>query len=333
MTANGTIKSGDNLNSNDTPPVGIFAGYSQTPTFETEPNVFGNVIIQSNATIIAAAASNVAAGAPDNGIADYGIEGVNWGIGTGNLTTGTGNVTITTGTLSSITVGGAGIGIAAFAMDGGDASITNDGIVNASTGIALYADVTGNAIATIINAGQVDGSVTGTGTIDFTNSGTIVADAGSSVSIAMSSFTNNGMLTVNGGAMTVDEAVTGSGSVTLGDGGILEFQSGVSAAQMITFTGNGVLKIENPTSFDGEISGITGSGDVLDLGGFHSQTGDQFETFQQLQRHQYNAHWLLTKREALLSPFHLLETIQSPAASPGRPRATAMAAPTSSIRR
>ena len=204
VTANGTIDSGGNLNSSsNTPPAGIFAGYFPGETFAPNNNVSGNVIIQSNATIYAAAASNVPTGAPDFGIADFGIQGVNWG---------TGNVTITTSALSSITVDGAGIGIAADAFDGGDISITNDGTVNASTGIAaLNANVTGNGIATINNAGMVAGSVTGTGTVDFTNSGTIVANTGSSVSIAVSSFTNDGTLTVNGGVVTVEDAVIGSG--------------------------------------------------------------------------------------------------------------------------
>jgi hypothetical protein len=99
--------------------------------------------------------------------------------------------------------------------------------------------------------------------------GVISVAAGSSVTIAASEFVNNGALEVNGGAMSVTSPVTGTGSASVGDDGVLTFQTTVAASETVSFTSaNATLGIGDPEGFQAHISGIVGSDDVLDLAGF-----------------------------------------------------------------
>ena len=202
VTAAGTINSGSNagtINSGgnviDLPPNGIVAGYDPGYVLATNNSVDGNVYIESSAIINAAAALTT------QGVADYGIFGLSWG---------TGNVTISTATSSSVTVNGAGIGIAAQPFDGGSASITNDGTVNALDGIALYILTVGEGIGTVTNSGSVSGDGTSaepvvqigtaTGAATLTNSGTIAPASGLAIS-------------ESGGALTIYNTGTITGEV------------------------------------------------------------------------------------------------------------------------
>ena len=48
---------------------------------------------------------------------------------------------------------------------------------------------------------------------------------------------NSGQLkATTGGTLVVDDAVTGTGSETIGDSGVLVFKSSVSSGQTVTFT-------------------------------------------------------------------------------------------------
>jgi large repetitive protein len=69
----------------------------------------------------------------------------------------------------------------------------------------------------------------------------------------------------------VDDAVTGTGSETIGSSGILQFKSSVSSGQTVTFAGAGMLSLLQPSSFSGAIAGFSGS-DILDLAGFVAAT-------------------------------------------------------------
>ena len=73
-----------------------------------------------------------------------------------SITTNGSSITTSAGTFAAV-------GIAAYAFDGGDASITNDGTVTAANGIALHSAShrrKGSGTVTITN----DGSVSGDGT-------------------------------------------------------------------------------------------------------------------------------------------------------------------------
>ena len=100
----------------------------------------------------------------------------------------------------------AGNGLIAGAVGGGDASITNDGTINAAAGIGLVANATaggnGNGTATIVNHGSVFGGQgtelavvnlqTDSGAASLTNTGTIAAASASDFAI----FEAGGDLTV-----------------------------------------------------------------------------------------------------------------------------------------
>jgi VCBS repeat-containing protein len=81
--------------------------------------------------------------------------------------------------------------------------------------------------------------------------------------------TNSGLLEAStGGMLVVDDAVAGTGSETIGNGGILEFASSVASTQTLTFTGStGTLKLDDATHFAGQIKGLADS-DGIDLAGF-----------------------------------------------------------------
>ena len=107
--------------------------------------------------------------------------------------------------------------------------------------------------------------------MSFTNAGTINVSSGDTVNVTATSFNNSGALIVNGGTLDVTEAVTGSGSATISGDGKLEVQG--ADAQTVTFSGTGgALELASPTSFTGEIAGVTGTGDILDLKGYDAST-------------------------------------------------------------
>jgi hypothetical protein len=136
----------------------------------------------------------------------------------------------------------------------------------------------------VINAdgGADNPLVIDTGHHQVVNNGLMEATGGSELDIN-SDLLNTGTLAADGGIVNVAAAVNGIGSDTVGNGGILDFQSYVSAGQTVTFTGAGTLKIDAPASFGAEISmAHSDPSEMLDLGGFGSKASDTFETFANL---------------------------------------------------
>jgi hypothetical protein len=102
--------------------------------------------------------------------------------------------------------------------------------------------------------------------IDSTGTASITATTGTL------SITNTGTVNVQSGSLDIGGPVTGTGQFTIGNGDQLEFGGSVSSGQTITFEGStGTLKLDDPTHFAGEISGLTGS-DGINLAGFDSTT-------------------------------------------------------------
>ena len=76
---------------------------------------------------------------------------------------------------------------------------------------------------------------------------------------------NNGTISAAGGLLDLNGPITGSGQLNIGAGATLEL--GGATAETVSFGGNvGTLKIDNPASFTGAITGLA-AGDVIDLGG------------------------------------------------------------------
>ena len=103
-----------------------------------------------------------------------------------------------------------------------------------------------------------------------TNSGTLEA-TGSGGLIVNSDISNSGLIWANGGNITINGAVTGSGSAIISGGATLEFAAASSVN--VTFAGDnfGTLVLDNPTAYTGQIFGFTGTSpqnsDLIDLKG------------------------------------------------------------------
>ena len=197
-------------------------------------------------------------------------------------------------------VGGATLTLSAVTLELQNSSATtgsnnfND-VINLNNGALLQLDAgatfndattTGGANALLIQSTSgTAGSVTNLGTwektgngssiisVEFSNTGTINVQHGT-LNLA-GGLTSSGFVHIESGATLTINGV--SNAFTITDGAQLEL-GGASAEQVTFATGNGTLDLNSPSSFSGKIAGITGSGDILDLGGFNSHAGDTFLT-------------------------------------------------------
>jgi hypothetical protein len=209
VAANGTINSSFDLNPGGGQPGGIVAGYNNGGANIVSSAIAGSVIIDSFATI------NAAAGDGD--------EIYNFGVG---------NVSLTLESTSAINAPLQAV--SAFAQGGGNVTIVNKGTITSASGIGISVG-TGNGLTTI-SSGTI--SVTNSGTMTasgssynavvqinndstqgatFTNTGSIVANlysAGSSQSLAVSDY--NSSVVGDNGAITINNSGTISGNVNLG---------------------------------------------------------------------------------------------------------------------
>ena len=269
VLAYGTIKSGTDLTGSGDIAAGILAGYNPANADTADSNVHGTVHIDDYASITAGG---------------DGIRGVNYGDGT---------ITIIAEAGAVITA--QEYGIAAIGGDGGAISITTSATL---TGVDAAIETTTSSPSesvTIQNLGHMTGlvitqdaafdngagaewdlagastftggtnTITNEGVIDSTGTASITAPSGTL------SITNTGTVNVQSGSLDIGGPVTGTGGqFTIGSGDTLEFNGAVSSGQTITFEGStGTLKLDDPTDFHAQISGLTGS-DGIDLAGFDS---------------------------------------------------------------
>jgi hypothetical protein len=76
--------------------------------------------------------------------------------------------------------------------------------------------------------------------------------------------TNNGILEADGGKLVIDDNVIGCGHSVISHSGTLEIVG--TDAQNVVFDDASTLKLDNPSGFSGQISGL-GEGDTIDLAG------------------------------------------------------------------
>jgi hypothetical protein len=268
IVAYGTIMSGVLPTGGGKASAGILAGYNYNSS--AADNVHGNVVIDDHASITAAAGTD-------------GIRGYNYG---------TGNVTITVE--SGAVIDGPRYGVDAFGDDGGNVSVTNHGSI---TGVidAVNATTTGSGVAHVDNFGSLTGDIATSagstitnelgatwsldgsngfgGSSSLTNDGTIDSNGINSSLMGLSNLTNNGTIEVKSGSLTLGSTngIAGTGTLKIDAGTTLEIASGASSGQTVTFTDTtGKLILDDPSHFSGQIAGITGSGDVLDIAGFNA---------------------------------------------------------------
>jgi VCBS repeat-containing protein len=126
----------------------------------------------------------------------------------------------------------------------GQMTLVNEGTIVATGSNALVIDTGGN---TIVN----------TGTLEATGSGGLVVH---------SSVANDGTLWANGGAVTLEGDVNGSGSARISGNGSLEIGGAFNERIMFDDSASGTLKLDHPDAFSGVLTGFGGH-DVLDLSG------------------------------------------------------------------
>ena len=272
VLAYGTIKSGTDLTGSGDVAAGILAGYNPANADTADSNVHGTVHIDDYASITAAAGTD-------------GIRGVNYGDGT---------ITIIAEAGAVISAGE--YGIAAIGGDGGDISITTSATLTGGTA-AIHTTTSSPAeTVTIENLGHMTGlvltenaafdngagaewdlagaSTFASGTNTLTNEGVIDSTGTASITATTGTLgiTNTGTVNLQSGSLDIGGSVTGTGQFTIGSGDQLEFGGSVASGQTIIFGGStGTLKLDDPTDFHGQISGLTGS-DGINLTGFDSTT-------------------------------------------------------------
>jgi hypothetical protein len=118
------------------------------------------------------------------------------------------------------------------------------------------------------NAGTIDATGTHALTIDtgsniVMNSGVLEASGSGGMMVA-SGIVNSGVLWANGATLTVQGAVSGSGTATIDGIGTLDFESSTTANVVFGLGTGGTLNLGDSFHFKGTISGFGGS-DVIDL--------------------------------------------------------------------
>ena len=158
-----------------------------------------------------------------------------------DLSDGNGNIIVGTtpdATLTNVdnTISGAG------QLGEGQLTLHNKGTIIASGSNALTIDTGANAVV---------------------NSGTLGA-TGSGGLVIHSDIANSGLLWANGGSITIDGNVSGTGSALID--GVATFEMGGSFGQNVTLDAgaNATLKIDHAADFSGTVAGFDGN-DVLDL--------------------------------------------------------------------
>jgi hypothetical protein len=258
------------------PAAGILAGYdpNNADTADNNPTtgvsyIHGTVYIDDYAAITAGG---------------DGIRGVNYGDGSITIIAEAGAV-----------ISAQEYGIAAIGGDGGAISITTSATLTGAHAAIETTTSTTTESVTIENLGHMTGLVitqdaafdnaagaewdlagastfTG-GTNTITNEGVIDSTGTASITVSSGTLgiTNTGTVNVQSGSLDIGGPVAGSGGhFTIGSADTLEFGGSVASGQTITFESTtGTLKLDDPTDFHGQISGMTGS-DAIELTGFDS---------------------------------------------------------------
>jgi Nidogen-like len=168
-------------------------------------------------------------------------------------------------------------------LEGAGQVVLSDSAGNTIVGTSPYVTLTnvdntisgagqiGAGTLTLVNEGTIDASGTNSLTIDtganaVTNSGTLEA-SGAGGLIVQSNIVNDGFVWANGGSVTVEGNVTGSGTALISGSGSLEFAAASSANTAFAAGSTGTLVLDHSFDFSGVVSGMTASThlDLLDF--------------------------------------------------------------------
>ncbi|MDE2283115.1 MAG: hypothetical protein KGK33_00680 [Hyphomicrobiales bacterium] len=166
---------------------------------------------------------------------------------------------------------GDGSGGASLIIDatGGGVKLTGSGDIILAGDSQIEGNGTHHSPDTLEN---VNNTISGAGAIgDGSGDLTLINDANGpidatgmlTIETGNKAITNTGTLEATGptGHLIVASAVTGTGSVDIGNGAVVEFESTVSSHQTVTFSGGGYgeLIIDDGAGFSGKIAGFTGT--------------------------------------------------------------------------
>jgi hypothetical protein len=239
----------------------------------------GNISITNDAIVTAATGVGLqaqATGGNGSGTVTITNDGNVSGDGTSanpavEITTVNGAATLTNesgGTIAPASSSASGLAISE--SGGGTLTIDNTGIITGE--VALATTVFNNESGGVwdVSGANTFGSAS---TIDNAGVINVLANANGITTSISAALDNTHSVDVQSGALDLSGAVTGTGSFTIGNEASLEFGGSVAAGGTVSFAGsNGTLQLLNPASFAGEISGITASGDILDLTGYDTST-------------------------------------------------------------
>ncbi|WP_456784475.1 cadherin domain-containing protein [Bradyrhizobium sp. USDA 4516] len=161
--------------------------------------------------------------------------------GGGHVTLSDDDHNIIAGTASNVTLDNVDNVISGAGQIGqGSLTLSNEGTINATGTHALVIDTGANVIA---NAGTLE--ATGTG-------GLVLASA----------VANSGLIWANGGNVTAEGEVTGSGGALISGAGTIEFGAASAAGVTFDVTAAGHLILDDAFHFSGTVSGLDGNDDI-----------------------------------------------------------------------
>ncbi|WP_259235278.1 VCBS domain-containing protein [Bradyrhizobium elkanii] len=161
--------------------------------------------------------------------------------GGGHVTLSDDDHNIVAGTASNVTLDNVDNVISGAGQIGqGSLTLSNEGIIDATGTHALVIDTGANVIA---NAGTLE--ATGAG-------GLVLASA----------VANSGLIWANGGTVTAEGEVTGSGNALISGAGTIEFGSASAAGVTFDTTAAGHLILDDAFHFSGTVTGLDGNDDI-----------------------------------------------------------------------
>ncbi len=240
----------------------LIAGDSGVLTINTGNTVSNSGLLEAGNTAAATAGTLQIDNVVDNAglidavtagsILDIKTNSIAWTGGT--ATAGTNGILIDAGAQLLVDLaelkltGGGAVSLAGGMIEGFASGNILDNVDNTISGYGTIGGA-GGAL-TLENAGVIEANISGQA---------LVLDTGNAI-------VNAGTLeATNGGTLIVDDNVNGTGSATISGGGTLEFQSGVSTQQTVTFNdATGTLALADPAAFHASLTGLVDS-DTIDL--------------------------------------------------------------------
>jgi T5SS/PEP-CTERM-associated repeat protein len=145
---------------------------------------------------------------------------------------------------------------------------TDDGALFATNGtlaVGAHGQVTLGGTQATLRAANIDVAAGGS----ISGAGTVSGMGGGNNTVALSEIDNEGSITAQGGNLLLYGAVSGNGTLGVGDDATLTLQAAVESSQTLTFGNNSKAVLNDVRAFHGAITGF-GSDDVLDLAGIQA---------------------------------------------------------------